>query len=164
MICLTVHNPSSVKWIKYESHHQPELRLRDESSPYANRDPPPGTEYSMRWCYFGLWSNGNQLPHRFVKIIQMGEGVLPSQISIDRSSKNGTTYMGLSNDGICRNPAWLCAEAVNGSFGKIRNTAREKAIAQLNRICCQVGITIDLLAADYNQATSSGNAHTQRTP
>ena len=33
------------------------------------------------------------------------------------------------------------------------NTAREKAIAQLNRIRRRAGITTDLLAADYNQAT-----------
>ena len=34
------------------------------------------------------------------------------------------------------------------------NTAREKAIAQLNRIRLVPVSTTDLLAADYNQATS----------
>ena len=33
------------------------------------------------------------------------------------------------------------------------NTAREKAIAQLNRIRRRAGITTDLLAADYNQTS-----------
>ncbi len=43
------------------------------------------------------------------------------------------------------------------------NTAREKAIAQLNRIRRRAGITTDLLATDYNQATLR-ETHTQRTP
>ncbi len=62
---------------------------------------------------------------------------------------------GLSNDEICRNPARLC-RAENEA--EDTNTAREKAIAQLNRIRRRAGITTDLLAADYNQAPF-GNAY-----
>ena len=105
-------------------------------------------------CDGATWPlvNGKPAAIDLSKSYRWGSGYFLTKFLDDRIDhrKGGTTYMDFP---MMRYAEILLDYAEAENEAEDTNTAREKAIAQLNRIRRRAGITTDLLAADYNQAT-----------
>ena len=121
------------------------------NSPYTNRDPRLAQSIL---CDGATWPlvNGKPAAIDLSKSYRWGSGYFLTKFLDDRIDhrKGGTTYMDFP---MMRYAEILLDYAEAENEAEDTNTAREKAIAQLNRIRRRAGITTDLLAADYNQAT-----------
>lgn len=123
----------------------------NENTPYANRDP----RLAQSILYDGAsWPLVNSkkaqinlsLPYRW------GSGYFLVKFLDDRIDhrKGGTTYMDFP---MMRYAEILLDYAEARNEAEDTNTAREEAIAQLNRVRRRACITADLQATDYSQAT-----------